>query len=83
MLIVGIGRILPILLLVATFLPGLPGGSRLAVFLLAGLALVTGGAMQKIALLRNAAYLRGIGVRFEGDRAEALPSDNNQPERFE
>jgi hypothetical protein len=53
------------------------------VFLLAGLALVTGGAMQKIALLRNAAYLRGIGVRFEGDRAEALPSDNNQPERFE
>lgn len=73
--IMGIGRLLPALLLSAALLPWLSGGSRQAAVLLAGAGLVAGGAMQKVALLRKTAHLRSIEARFYGrDEPGVLPT---------
>jgi hypothetical protein len=77
--IVGIGRLLPALLLLATLPPGLTGGGRRAAFLLAGLGLVAGGAMQKVALLRKTAHLRSIEARlYRPDDPGVLPKSSRE-----
>jgi DMSO reductase anchor subunit len=73
--IVGIGHLIPILLLSLAALDARTGAAlwHVVVAALAGLAMVAGGASQKAGIVLKADYLRGIVLGRSEDNAQGAP----------
>ncbi len=71
---VGLGHLLPILLLTLALLTNLASLGQSAVVILAGLGLIFGGVSQKFAIILDAGYLRSIVLPVPRRQAIAEPS---------
>jgi formate-dependent nitrite reductase membrane component NrfD len=70
--VVGIGRLVPLVLLVISFIPGFEPHQSLAI--LAGLTLIIGGLAQKAGIILGAGYLRAIVL---GSTTTPMPGQEN------
>lgn len=70
-LIIGVGHLLPVMLLAAGWFAGASGGFLLFIQVLSGAALVFGGVSQKFGIIIEAGYLRPINLPVPLKRSAA------------